>query len=349
MASDSLRIGIVGAGAIMRQRHIPGLAAIPGVEVTAVANRRSQSAREFAREFGVARVYQHWTQLVHDPDIDVVWIGATPYIHARVSVAALEAGKHVFCQARMARNLAEAREMVAAAALHPQLVAAVCPPPHGMPGDAAMRRLLRVERFAGSVRHVRLTAFTGDFADAAAPLHWRQDAAVSGFNTLTVGIFAEVMHRWVGPAAELQARADTYVRTRTDPASGALTEVGVPDALSVIGKLVSGADFVYQWSGIARHAPATQVWIYGDEGTLVYDFGDDTIRGARAGDADLSEIPIPPGERVSWSVEADFVRALRAGGDTGLAPDFQTAAGYMEFTEAAMRSAREGRRLALPL
>ena len=67
---------------------------------------------------------------------------------------------------------------------------------------------------------------------------------------------------------------------RTDPASGALTEVGVPDALSVMGKLVSGADFVYQWSGIARHAPATQVWIYGDEGTLVYDFGDDTIRGA---------------------------------------------------------------------
>ena len=148
MASDSLRIGIVGAGAIMRQRHMPGLAAIPGVEVTAVANRRSQSAREFAREFGVARVYQHWTQLVHDPDIDVVWIGATPYIHARVSVAALEAGKHVFCQARMARNLAEAREMVAAAALHPQLVAAVCPPPAWHAGrrrhaPPAARRALR--------------------------------------------------------------------------------------------------------------------------------------------------------------------------------------------------------------
>ena len=349
MTSETLRIGIVGAGAIVRQRHMPGLEAIPDVEVVAVANRQPSSSNKFAREFRIARAHKHWTELVNDPDIDVVWIGTTPHMHARVSVAALEAGKHVFCQARMARNLGEAQEMVAASERHPNLVTAVCPPPHGLAGDATMRRLLRFERFVGSVQHVHLTALTSELADATAVLHWRQDAAISGLNTLTVGIYAEVMHRWVGPAKEIQARTDTHVRTRTDPVSGSLVEVGVPDSVSVIGQLASGANFAYQWSGIAQHAPHTEAWIYGSDGTLVYDFDADIIRGAKAKEASLHEIPIPPGEHAPWTVETDFIRAVREGGSTGLAPSFQTAASYMEFTEAVMRSDREGRKVAFPL
>ena len=349
MALDTVRIGIVGGGSIVRQRHMPGLRALEGIEFTVVCNRRRESAEAFAAEYGVGAVVDDWREVASHPDVDVVWIGTTPYLHARISVAALESGKHVFCQARMARNLAEARQMVAAAERNPDRVVAICPPPMGMVGDATMRRLLRGERHVGTVRQVRLSVLAASLAGASDELHWRHDFDVSGFNTLTVGIYAEVSQRWVGPAASLQARTDTYVRSRRDPASGEYVDVRVPDSVSVIGQLASGADFVYQWSGVAHLGPATQLWVFGDGGTLVYDFETDTIRGASLDAEELREIPIPEHERGGWQVETDFIRAVRDGGGTGLAPSFHTGLAYMEFLEATMRSAREGRRVALPL
>ena len=118
-----LRVGIVGAGGIVRQRHLPGLAKIPGVEIIAVSNSTYESAQRFCAEVVPhATPMQHWADLISLEDLDVVWIGTPPYLHATVTVSALEAGKHVFCQARMAMNLAEAEEMLAAARRHPQLV-----------------------------------------------------------------------------------------------------------------------------------------------------------------------------------------------------------------------------------
>ena len=223
MPSDVVRIGIVGAGGIVRQRHMPGLRAIPGVEVVSVCNRRRESAEAFAAEFGIPRVCDNWRDVVDDPQVDVVWIGTTPYMHARISIAALDAGKHVFCQARMARNLAEARAMVAAADRHPELVAAICPPPFGIAGEVTMRRLLRQERVVGTAQQVRLSMLAASLTTPASPsFHWRQDIEQSGNNVLSVGIYAEVMHRWVGRAVELQARTDLYTRQRRDPATGEL-------------------------------------------------------------------------------------------------------------------------------
>ncbi|MBM4438305.1 MAG: Gfo/Idh/MocA family oxidoreductase [Actinobacteria bacterium] len=349
MTERVLRIGVIGGGAIVRQRHMPGLQAIPGVEVAAVCNRHRASAEKFAADYQIRTIYDDWRELIADSTLDVVWIGTTPYMHAPLAIAALEAGRHVFTQARMARNLAEARAMVAAAARHPDKVAAICPPPVGMAGDLTMRRLLRRERFAGTVRQVRLSVLAGSLAGAGDALHWRQDFDISGINTLTVGIYAEVLHRWVGAAASLQARTDTYVRVRRHPESGEYVEVRVPDSVSVVGQLAQGADFVYQWSGVAHLGPPNELWVFGDAGTLTYNFGSDTIRGAKATDAELREIAIPAQERGSWQVEADYIRAVRQGGATGLAPSFAEGLKYMEFLEALMCSAREGRAVALPL
>lgn len=349
MPSDVVRIGIVGAGGIVRQRHMPGLQAIPGVEIVSVCNRRRDSAEAFAAEYGIPRVVDHWRQVVDDPEVDVVWIGTTPYMHARISIAALDAGKHVFCQARMARNLAEARAMVDAADRHPELVVAICPPPFGMVGELTMRRLLRRERVVGTVQQVRLTMLAASLTAGEPELHWRQDIEQSGNNVLTVGIYAEVMHRWVGRAVELQARTDLYTRQRRDPATGEFVDVQIPDSVSVIGQLASGADFVYQWSGAAHLGPTGELWVFGDAGTLTYDFGADRIRHATLDDTELRDVPIPEHERGGWQVEADFIRAVREGGDTGLSPDFTTGEQYMEFLEALTHSARSGERVYLPL
>ena len=163
MSNGGLGIGIVGAGDIVRTRHMPNLAEVDDIAFVAVANRRRETAEAFAADFNVPNVLDDWRAVVDHPDVDVVWIGATPYMHARVSVAALDAGKHVFCQARMARNLAEARDMLDAADRNPGLVAAVCPPGIGVAGDRTMRRLLGVDRFIGTLRQARMSSF-GDTA-----------------------------------------------------------------------------------------------------------------------------------------------------------------------------------------
>ena len=109
--SDVIRIGIVGAGANTRLRHIPGFRAIDRVELRAVVNRSSESTSRAADDFGIPQTFDNWQQLVSSPEIDAVMIGTWPNMHCEITCAALEAGKHVLTEARMARNLDEARQM----------------------------------------------------------------------------------------------------------------------------------------------------------------------------------------------------------------------------------------------
>lgn len=113
MSSSTIKVGIVGAGGNTRKHHIPKLQAQAGVEVVTVANRSRRSAGKVAREFGIPAVADHWQDVVQDPELDAVCIGTWPYLHAPITIAALEAGKHVLCEARMAMNAAEAQTMLA--------------------------------------------------------------------------------------------------------------------------------------------------------------------------------------------------------------------------------------------
>ncbi|MCB0161979.1 MAG: Gfo/Idh/MocA family oxidoreductase, partial [Caldilineaceae bacterium] len=91
MTNQPIRVGVIGAGANTRSRHIPGLQAIDGVEVVAVCNRSEESGRRVAEEFGIPHVYTHWWDVIAAPDLDAVVIGTWPYMHHRLSIAALEA------------------------------------------------------------------------------------------------------------------------------------------------------------------------------------------------------------------------------------------------------------------
>src|SRR5438067_13123966 len=194
--STHLRIGLIGAGANTRSRHIPGLKAIEDVEIVAVCNRRPGSTAAVAREFGIAKTYEHWQDLVADPDIDAVVIGTWPYLHCPITLAALEAGKHVLTEARLSLNAAEAHQMLAAADSHPELVTQVVPSPFGLKGHDVMAELIQAG-YLGDLREVHVRSLTTALADAAAPLSWRQDAALSGYNMLTLGILHETLWRRV--------------------------------------------------------------------------------------------------------------------------------------------------------
>ena len=192
MAGDTLRIGFVGAGAINRTRHVPGLKKVRGVEFEVVANRSQASSQAAADEYGIKRTAGNWMEVVEDQNVDVVWIGTHPSMHREITIAALEAGKHVFTQARMAMDYADAKLMWEAAQKYPHLTTNICAPPHYMRGDRVIRRML-AEGYVGQPLNVVVQSFSDGYADPKAPRHWRQEGEVSGYNTLDVGMMIEVM------------------------------------------------------------------------------------------------------------------------------------------------------------
>jgi predicted dehydrogenase len=350
----SIRIGLIGAGANTRTRHIPGLRAIEGVEIVSVCNRRRASSEEVARAFDIPRICEHWEHVIADPDLDAVVIGTWPYLHCPITVAALKAGKHVLTEARLAMNASEAHQMLRTARAHPSLVAQVVPSPFGLKGDAVVSAWI-ADGLLGELREVQVFGFGAALADPAAPLSWRQDAALSGFNMLNLGILHETLLRWVAPPIEVRAQVHAHIGNRIDPQSGVRRSVGTPDSVQVLALLADGARASYHCSGVTAFGHAAGIHLYGSEGVLQYDLLGDRIRGAsgRRGDpavsaAELPEIDIPADQARSWQVEADFIAAIRDGKQIELST-FETGVAYMEFTEAVARSAERDMAVALPL
>jgi len=204
--NHKLRIGIVGAGNIVRTRHLPALKKHPEVEIVAISNSTYESSEKFCQEYcPSATPMRNWPELLALPDIDIIWIGTPPVMHSAVTVSALEAGKHVFCQARMSMDLAEAEEMLGASKRYPELVTMLCPPPMGMRADLLVKKLL-AEGYIGRPHHVRLQSFTGNYLDPATAPHWRQRIEISGLHVLTLGIYVEVLQRWLGEINGVFAR-----------------------------------------------------------------------------------------------------------------------------------------------
>ena len=332
-----IRVGVVGAGANTRGMHIPRLQAIDGVEVVSVCNRSHASGARVAAEFGIPEVLPSWRAVV-ESEVDAVVIGTWPYLHEPVTVAALQAGKHVLCEARMARDAAEARRMLAASRARPELVAQIVPSPMTLRVDGAIQRLV-AERFLDDLLAVEARVSTG-FLDRDAPLHWRQDADLSGRNIMSMGIWYEAMMRWVGTARRVSAMGRTFVPRRRD-ASGALRDALVPEHVDVTAELHCGAQLHLQVSAVAGLGGGSEVYLFGSDGTIRYDGDTDTVWAGRRGDDALAEVAVRPDEERSWRVEDEFVGAIRGEEEIVLTP-FTVGLQYMEFTDAVGRSLAAG-------
>src|SRR3954468_18616577 len=286
-STSKLRLGFVGAGDIVRRRHLPGLRKHPEVEIVAVCNSTYESAQKFCDENAPEAIpMQNWADLLSIPEIDVIWVGTPPYMHSAVTMSALEAGKHVFCQARMSMDLAEAEEMLAASRRFPELVTMLCPPPFGLRGDLMVKKIL-AENDIGQPHHVRLQSFHGNYVDPDSPAHWRQKIEISGLNTLTLGIYIEVLQRWLGDITGVFARGKIIQPIRE------AYNVIVPDLLTVLCSFDSGAEGVLEFSGINALAEADPLEIYGSAGTLTYDFTADIMQAGKVGDRALHVVDVP--------------------------------------------------------
>jgi predicted dehydrogenase len=222
-----IRIGLIAAGWMgkahsVAYRNVPMVfgpePAVPKLEM--VADDTPDWARRAAHDLGFARWSADWRDVVSDPAVDVIDITAPNHVHPEVALAALAAGKPVYCEKPLANTAAETARMAAAAK------AAGVPTLVGFnylknPAHPYARELIR----SGALGDI--TVFRGTFdqdlqADPDFPFTWRHERAVAGSGTLgdmashTLA-FAQYL---VGDTVEVCGMCETYIRERPVAASG---------------------------------------------------------------------------------------------------------------------------------
>jgi predicted dehydrogenase len=341
MKAKEIGIGFVGAGDNTKLRHLPGFQSIEGVRLVSVANRSEESSRAVAEAFGIEKIALEWRAVVENPEVDAVCIGTWPYMHAEVTIAALEAGKHVLTEARMASDLDGARAMFEAAKAHPDCVAQIVPSPFTLDVDARVKAILESGEL-GEIREIFIDHATGALLDPEAPLSWRQDPQVSGVNMLTMGIYHEVIQRWF-PGLDMRVTAaagKVFTPERTHWETGKRMPVELPDSLHILGTAGDGAVLNYHFSGVETGPGRNEIRLVGSKGALRVDVGNGRLYQSTDSGKE-SAVSIPDEEKRGWRVEADFIDSIRKGTPVELT-SFEEGLRYMEFTQAAWEAQAGG-------
>jgi predicted dehydrogenase len=178
MSERTFGIGLIGVGGFGRF-SIDAYRAVPGLRLIAVADADAQRAAQAAQECGTR--IETIAEMLRDPAIDLVHITTLPTLHAEQAIAALEAGKHVFCEKPLATTEADARAIVAAARKYDRRVTVDYVLRHHPLWQVAQEIVQR--GFFGRVRRWNQDNFASD--ERLPPGHWFWDRAISG------GIFVE--------------------------------------------------------------------------------------------------------------------------------------------------------------
>jgi predicted dehydrogenase len=347
---DKVRIGIIGAGGYSRSRHIPGFQKQPNVEVVAVANRSVESAQKVASQFNIPEALDDWRPLIERKDIDAILIGTPPYVHLEMASAAIDAGKHVLCQTRIAPTAAEARAMheKAEAAKDRGVLTMLVPPGPFFRGRRFVQHLVN-SGYTGKLRHVQAFSLSNSFADASTPLTvGRNDPELYGpYHASTIGLAYDNILAWTGPAARVLSQRATFTPERPATEGGPMTKTPYPDEITVLSETADGVQVLNLLNAAVRFGES-RFELYGEDGTVVYKSQGDTILGGRKGDEQLQKLEIPPEHDNPWRVEEEFIRLIR--GEVS-EPSFSFWDGFKnaEYLEAVYVSGTEGRWVDLPL
>ena len=110
-----LKIGLIGAGGIATNAHMPGYAKMDNVEIVAICDIKLDKAKALAAKYNVPQVFENYMDVINLPGLDAIDICTPNYLHSIIAVAALEKGLNVFCEKPDAVSVAEAEKMKAAA------------------------------------------------------------------------------------------------------------------------------------------------------------------------------------------------------------------------------------------
>jgi predicted dehydrogenase len=312
MSTGSVRVGIVGATVDRGwgwRSHIPALRSLPELDLAAVCTAHQETAEAAAAATGARHAFSDYRALIACPDVDLVTIAVRVPWHREMALAAIQAGKHVYCEWPLGTNLTEVEEMAAAA--RARGVRAM----PGLQGRAApwalhLKQLIS-EGYVGRVltANARLTM---GHPYMRAGVEW---AALRSNGNHILSIQAahmlDIASQCLGDFRDVSAQITTMYTRWAIPDSPEAIEADAPDCVMVRATTQSGAILSAHFAYIPNHGNGWRLEIYGDQGVLVASSPGpamvlpNRIEGARAGDRNLQELPVPEN---LVAVPADYPR-----------------------------------------
>lgn len=336
-SAPPLRVGVVGASYALGS-HLPVYAALPDVELVAVATAHEDTARAVAQRFG-ARPYVGFAALCADPDVDLVDVATRPGRHREMVEAALAANKDVLCEAPLAPSVSDGAAMAKAAAAAGR-AAWVDMQSRFWPGLQEMHRLV-ADGYLGTVENVVATAFYPTFTrpEAVKGSGWCADSACGASSLRVHGLHTADLVRWLLGELEVTGSA---LATRRSEWPGGLPATSA-DSVAFTARLPGGAVCSVHTSWIARHGEGWRLALYGSDGTLVATAAGHTghfpvrLRGARADEPRLRDLVEPDDLEATYPF-AELVRRIAGGGDG--VPRFADGVAALRIAEAVENGRR---------
>ncbi len=358
--ADKIRLGLIGAsvtGTWSSRSHLPAVRASSEVELTAVCTTRADSAEGARRAYGARLAFDDYRKMIASPEIDAVAIVVRVPSHYAPTKAALEAGKHVYCEWPLGRTTAEAVELAALAEAR-GLVTAVGLQARVNPTIMYMKELVE-SGYVGEVMAVHVCLMRDGVLSRPSHRTWQREAEL-GANTLTIanGHTVDAMRFVAGDFSRLSAVVATQAKQWLDTGTNTWLDVTSPDNILISGHLANGAVASVHIGAIPYAGSGYQMEIYGREGTLVA-WGDDSpqlskveLDGVQRGDR-LDALPVPDrftvaapgtpsGEALNvGQMYALFAQAIRDG--ESRQPNFATAVELHRLVDAIKEASGNGR------
>lgn len=360
MTQKTLKVAFAGANATRgwaRDAHLPALRALPGLELIAVSARDQQLADEAAAAFGAPKAYADSLAMVRDPDVDIVAVTVKVPEHRAIVLAALEAGKHLYCEWPLGRDLAEAEEMAAAARAAADRGVHVAIGLQGAHSNAVLHAAKLVREGAiGRPLSLRVVSPTAGWGKESPPFYaYLQDKRNGAtLSTIAGGHTLAAIEEVVGAFIDLSAINSILVPQMIVSGTDETVARTCPDHVFVIGHHDSGCISSLEVIG-GEVRPLFQFELRGETGSLSIEGGH--VGGYQAGrlcvttstgaaaqpDAAAPELD-GPAANVS-QLYAALAADIRAG--TRTVPDFDRAVRLTRLLDAIDDAADTGQRTVL--
>ena len=362
MTNRSIKVGVIGVG-FGTTVQIPGFQS-EGVDVIAVCASRQERADRAAKEFGIRHAYDDYHILLRNPDIDAVSVVSPPFLHYEMSMAALEAGKHILCEKPFALDQKQAQEM-SDKATESGLTAMITYEFRFAPARAYVKELL-AQGYIGQLRNINMSLFTGPTATPQPrPMTWQAMSSQGGGFLGALGShYIDCLRDWFGEIDSVVGATFTQDLARVDQQTGQSVTGDADDAFQFTVNFQNGGWGSMTASSSAPYGGGTKIEIYGSEGTLQAPqpgFNpppDGKIFGARFSDgAEVEELLIPDSFKPFNDVRDNrllpfrllarrFIQGIAEG--TSLSPNFYDGLRCQQVLDAVRESSATGTRIQLP-
>jgi predicted dehydrogenase len=248
----------------------------PAPRMAALCGRNEAAVREAAAALGWEGYETDYGRMLERDDIGLVDISSSGDTHHEFALAALEAGKHVFCEKPLANTVSEAREMMEAARAA-GTVNMVCHNYRRVPAVQLAKKFVDEGRI-GEIRHWRAVYLQDWLLDPRSPLTWRLRKETGGAGPLAdLGShLVDLAHFLVGPITEVVGVAETFVKKRplpgTDAENPEMGEVTVNEAAAFLARFAGGAIGTFETSPLVPGRKAREFFeINGSKGSVLFD------------------------------------------------------------------------------